>query len=149
MAHLDQLLHNRIIVSTFAAWVIAQGAKMFLFFRQNRRFDVRWVTETGGMPSAHSAGVAALAMSVGLTEGVGTTEFGIELVFALVTMFDAQGVRRAAGRQAVALNKIIEELYAQGEVSNQRVRELLGHTPVEVFVGGAMGALVAWTVCRW
>lgn len=149
MTSLDQLFQNRIILSTFAAWVIAQTAKMVLFFRQKRKFDVRWLTETGGMPSAHSAGVSALAMSVGLTDGVGTTAFGIALIFALVTMFDAQGVRRAAGRQAVALNQIIEELYAQGQVSNQRVRELLGHTPVEVVVGALTGALTAWAVCRW
>lgn len=148
MTSLDQFFQNRIIWSTFAAWVIAQTAKMVLFFRQKRRFDVRWLTETGGMPSAHSAGVSALAMSVGLADGVGTTAFGIALIFALVTMFDAQGVRRAAGRQAVALNQIIEELYAQGQVSNQRVRELLGHTPVEVVVGALIGALTAWTLCR-
>jgi len=87
-------------------------------------------------------------MGVGLNVGFATPLFAVALIFALVTMFDAQGVRRATGKQAVVLNHIIDELYARGQVNQQRVKELLGHTPVEVFVGGLLGCLVAIAVCR-
>ena len=95
------------------------------------------------MPSAHSAGVSALATSVGLSVGFHTAGFAVALIFALVTMFDAQGVRQAAGRQAMVLNKIIGELYSSGQISEQRLKELLGHTPIEVFVGCLIGCLMA------
>ena len=95
------------------------------------------------MPSAHSAGVSALATAVGLRMGFDTAGFAVALMFALVTMFDAQGVRRAAGRQAIVLNKIVDELSAGGPVSQERVKELLGHTPVEVIVGAVLGCLTA------
>ena len=91
------------------------------------------------MPSAHSAGVSALAIAVGREIGFHTPGFAVALIFALVTMFDAQGVRRSVGRQAIAMNKMIDELYLKGQVSQERLMELLGHTPIEVFVGAALG----------
>jgi len=100
------------------------------------------------MPSAHSAGVTALATGVGLEMGFHTAAFAVAVIFALVTMFDAQGVRRATGRQAIVLNKIIDELYAKGQVSEERVKEFLGHTPIEVVAGSAMGCLLALWLCR-
>ena len=103
---------------------------------------------TGGMPSAHSAGVAALAMGVGLEIGFHTAGFAVALIFALVTMFDAQGVRRSVGRQAITLNRIIDEVYMSGQVSEERMKEFLGHTPTEVFAGAAIGCLIALVMCR-
>jgi acid phosphatase family membrane protein YuiD len=148
MGIVHALLSNNVLVATLMAWVLAQSIKVALAMKRQRRFDVRWFLGTGGMPSAHSAGVAALAMGVGLNVGFATPLFAVALIFALVTMFDAQGVRRATGKQAVVLNHILDELYARGQVNQQRVKELLGHTPVEVFVGGLLGCLVAIAVCR-
>lgn len=95
------------------------------------------------MPSAHSAGVSALAVAVGCQVGFHTPGFALALIFALVTMFDAQGVRRAVGRQAIAMNQLIGELYVKGQVSQERLMELLGHTPIEVFAGAALGTVIA------
>lgn len=100
------------------------------------------------MPSAHSAGVGALATGVGLEMGFHTASFAVATIFALVTMFDAQGVRRAAGRQAAILNKIIDDMYTTGQVSEERLKELIGHTPVEVIVGAAIGCFLAMVICR-
>ena len=144
----SELLSNRVLWATSVSWVVCQSLKVLLAVRRRRHFDVRWFLGTGGMPSAHSAGVASLAMAVGLRAGFETALFAVALIFALVTMFDAQGVRRAAGRQAVVLNKIMDELYAQGQVNQQRVMELLGHTPVEVIVGGLLGCVIAVLVCQ-
>lgn len=148
MTRLAQLLQNQVLWCTFVAWIVAQGLKIFLAFRREGRFDSRWLLGTGGMPSAHSAGVTALATGVGLEMGFHTAGFAIATIFALVTMFDAQGVRRAAGRQAIALNKIIDEVYSSGQVSEERLKELVGHTPIEVIAGALIGCLLAILVCR-
>lgn len=143
-----QLFQNRVLGATLLGWLIAQSIKVAIAVRQKNRFDVRWFLGTGGMPSAHSAGVSALAMSVGFQMGFHTAAFAVALIFALVTMFDAQGVRRAAGKQAGVLNKMIDEIYAKGQVSQERLKELLGHTPIEVFVGSALGSLIAVLMYR-
>lgn len=148
MDFFSESFSNQVLWATLLAWVVAQTAKVTLAVRRRHRFDVRWFLGTGGMPSAHSAGVSALATAVGLQVGFETALFAVSLIFALVTMFDAQGVRRAAGRQAIALNKIVDELYARGQVSEERVKELLGHTPVEVLVGAMVGLVIAVLVCR-
>ena len=149
MTPLDQLLQNKVLGATLLGWVTAQTLKVLLSTRRKRFFDVRWFLGTGGMPSAHSAGVSALAMAVGLQLGFHTPAFAVALMFALVTMFDAQGVRMAAGRQAVALNQIIDDLYRKKPVSPEHLKELLGHTLVEVFVGSAVGSVVAVLAYRF
>lgn len=148
MTPLAELLQNKVLCTTLLGWVVGQGLKVALAARQHRRFDVRWFLGTGGMPSAHSSGVSALTMAVGFQLGFHTAVFAVALMFALVTMFDAQGVRRAAGRQAMALNRIVDDLYQKKPVSPERLKELLGHTPVEVFVGSALGCLIALLMYR-
>ena len=148
MTRFSQLLSNRVLLATMAGWVVAQTIKVMLAVRREHRFDFRWFLGTGGMPSAHSSGVAALAAGVGLQVGFHTALFAVSFVLAMVTMFDAQGVRRAAGRQAVALNKILDEVYIRGQVSEGRLKELLGHTPIEVFAGGILGIFLAVVICR-
>lgn len=148
MTLLAELSQNRVLWTTLLGWLVAQSVKVTIAVRQKNRFDVRWFLGTGGMPSAHSAGVSALAVAVGLQLGFDTAGFAVALIFALVTMFDAQGVRRAAGRQAIVLNKMIDEIYAKGQVSQERLKELLGHTPFEVFVGSALGSLIALLMYR-
>ncbi len=141
------LLQNRVLCATVLSWVVAQTIKVLLAVRRERRFDFRWLGGMGGMPSVHSAGVAALATGVGLEKGFESAAFAVALVFALVTMFDAQGVRRAAGKQAVILNKMVSEVYTRGQVSEERLKELIGHTPIEVLVGGVIGCLLAVWIC--
>lgn len=143
-----EFFQNKVLWATLAAWIVAQTLKVFLSIRQKHRFDVRWFLGTGGMPSAHSAGVSALAVAVGEQVGFHTPAFAVALMFALVTMFDAQGVRRAAGRQAVAFNRLLDELYFKGQVNQERLRELLGHTPVEVLVGAVLGCVIALLIYR-
>ena len=143
MSPFAQLFQNKVLWATLIAWVVAQTLKVLLAVHRKRRFDVRWFLGTGGMPSAHSAGVSALAVAVGRQIGFHTPGFAVALIFALVTMFDAQGVRRSVGRQAIALNKMLDELYVKGQVSQERLMELLGHTPIEVFVGAALGCGIA------
>jgi len=95
------------------------------------------------MPSSHAASVAALSTSVAIQEGFRSPLFGVTLYFSLVVMYDAAGLRRAAGRQAAILNRLIEEHLQHPERETQRLMELLGHTPFEVFVGAALGVLSA------
>ncbi len=131
------------------AWVIAQSIKVIRNTLQRRRFRVRWLVDTGGMPSSHSSGTAAVATVVGFYSGFGSVLFLFALVFALVTMFDAASVRRSVGKQAIIMNKLVDEFYAEGRFSESRLREFLGHTPVEVLVGAALGIAVAFLICAW
>jgi len=144
----SQFLQNSVVWATLAAWLVAQTSKVLLSGFKTRRFDFRWFIGTGGMPSSHSAGGVALATGVGLQSGFHTAAFAIAFCFALIVMFDAQGVRRAAGHQAMILNKMMDEVYAKGEVSEDRLRELVGHTPFEVIVGALLGCLIAMGICR-
>jgi len=121
-----QLWQNHILKVTLFAWGFAQTLKVALGVLRTKRFDFRWFIGTGGMPSAHAAGSSALAVVVGM-----------------VTMFDAQGVRRAAGTQASILNKVLDDIYWRGRIEGDRLKELIGHTPVEVFAGSIMGILLA------
>ena len=106
-------------------------------------WNLRRFVETGGMPSSHSAAVAALTTAVGLQEGFTTTIFGVTLYFSLIVMYDAAGLRRAAGRQATVLNRLIERHFQHPEGDTQKLMELLGHTPFEVFIGASLGVFSA------
>lgn len=134
---------NPTIWSAFVAWLIAQAAKMACFFVRTRKINFAYFVSTGGMPSAHAAFVSALATSVGLRVGTADPLFAVTCAFALVVMFDAQSVRRAAGLQASVLNKIIDELFKTRRVAEGRLVELLGHTRLEVFLGMLAGFFVA------
>lgn len=120
----------------------AQLLKAFLFTIQRRRFDFRWLITTGGMPSSHSASVMALSTLVGLREGWGSPLFGVTLYFSVIVMYDAAGLRRAAGKQAAILNRIVEELSETHAVPQERLMELLGHTPMEVLAGAVLGVVI-------
>ena len=108
-------------------------------FLRTRRWNLRRFVETGGMPSSHAASVAALSTIVALQQGVRSPLFGVTLYFSLIVMYDAAGLRRAAGRQAVILNQLIEEHFEHPAAGTQRLMELLGHTPLEVLVGALIG----------
>ncbi len=132
-----------ILFTTFIAWFIAQSLKVILGIFREKRFDFRWFVGTGGMPSSHAAAVSALTTAVGLHTGFSSPSFYIALVFTIVVLFDAQGVRRASGEQAEILNKILDDIYWKKRIQEERLRELIGHTPIEVFAGALLGVLAA------
>ena len=124
---------------------ITQVFKCLLHLLIKRKFDLRMFTTTGGMPSSHSSGVISLATSVGLISGFSSTTFAVALGYALVVMYDAAGVRRAAGKQAACLNRIIMDVYKQDlQEAGGKLKELLGHTPMQVFVGAIVGIFYAY-----
>jgi acid phosphatase family membrane protein YuiD len=133
--------------SVFSSWFLAQLLKVVLGGTQKKKYDFRWLFDTGGMPSAHSATVASLSTATGLYYGFNTIPFLIALTFSLITMFDAAGVRRHFGIQARILNEMMNDFYTKGAVPERRVKELLGHTPVEVLVGAVTGVIVALICC--
>ena len=134
---------NKIFLTTLSAWLIAQTIKVILGVIREKKFDFRWFVGTGGMPSSHAAGAACLAAAVGLEYGFDSVSFALGATFAVVVMFDAQGVRRATGRQARILNKITEDIYWRGRIEENRLRELVGHTPVQVIAGFILGVIIA------
>ncbi len=137
------IYENKILLITLAAWFIAQSIKVLLGVIREKRFNFRWFIGTGGMPSSHAAGATALAISCGLYLGFDSVAFALAAVFALVTMFDAQGVRRSTGEQAEILNKIMDDIYWRGKIEPIRLKELIGHTPIQVFIGAIIGLLIA------
>jgi|SRR3989338_3839714 len=138
-----QIISNKIFVTTLSAWVIAQTVKVTIGVIREKRFDFRWFVGTGGMPSSHAAGASCLATAIGLEYGFNSVYFALAAAFAIVVMFDAQGVRRASGKQARILNKVMEDIYWQGRIQENRLRELIGHTPVEVIAGFLLGIIIA------
>ena len=134
---------NPVFLSWLLACVVAQCIKISLGVLRLRRFDFRWLFGTGGMPSTHAAGVTALSLTVGYESGFNSPLFAIAVAFTVITLFDAQGVRRWSGRQAQVLNKIMEDMYFKRRIHEQRVKELLGHTPVEVLAGMGVGIATA------
>ncbi len=138
-----QFFKNKILITTICAWLIAQTIKVIIGVFREKKFDFRWFVGTGGMPSSHAAGASCLAMACGLDYGFDSASFAIASSFALVVMFDAQGVRRATGRQARILNKITEDIYWKGRIKENQLRELIGHTPVEVIMGFLLGIIIA------
>lgn len=110
---------------------------------RHRRVDLRRLATSGGMPSSHTALVLSLTTVIGSKRGLNSPEFAISAIFSVVVMYDATGVRRAAGRQAQVLNRIIDDLFHREGLREERLRELIGHTPVEVIAGALLGILVA------
>lgn len=139
----SQLGRNQVVFAAFIAWLMAQCIKVFLGLVRTRKFDFRWLARSGGMPSSHVALAMCLAASLGFYYGFNSGLFALALGFAVITMFDAQGVRRHSGRQAVILNKIIEDIYEHKGVQENRLKEFVGHTPVEVYAGAVLGIIIA------
>ncbi|KAJ4710898.1 Acid phosphatase/vanadium-dependent haloperoxidase-related protein [Melia azedarach] len=135
---------NYPLISAIVAFAIAQSTKFFTSWYKERRWDLKQLVGSGGMPSSHSATVTALAVAVGFQEGFGGALFATALVLACVVMYDATGVRLQAGRQAEVLNQIVYELPAEHPLAESRpLRELLGHTPPQVIAGGLLGIVTA------
>ncbi len=146
---IKELLENRIFITTVIAWVVVQTIKVTTAAIIKKRFDFRWLIGTGGMPSAHAAGATAMAIAAGIDLGFNSPIFTLAIVFALVTMFDAQGVRRSAGKQAEILNKIMDDMYWKGRIEEKRLAEFLGHTPFQVIIGACFGVGIALSCYAW
>lgn len=124
---------------------LAQVLKLFTFAFVDKKFNFKIFTTTGGMPSAHSAGVMGVTTTVGLLEGFTSVVFAVSLAFAMVTMYDAAGLRRAAGKTAACLNRMMDDFYKHDvQAIGGKLKELLGHTPFEVFVGAALGIVYSY-----
>ena len=140
-------LYNPYILIPLAVWVITQLAKFLLAaIKSNNHFDLRYLYASGGMPSAHSAVVCSLAMTALLRSGLTSPIFGLSAVFAAIVMYDSFGVRRAAGEQAAAINAILDTMTKQPlgfSHPGERLREILGHKPLEVTVGAISGIVLA------
>ena len=135
--------HNRLFWHWLTACLIAQTLKVIIGYFREHRFNFKWLIGTGGMPSSHAAGVAALSTAVGNQFGFDSALFAVALVFTLITLFDAQGVRRSSGRQARILNRMVEDMTLHRPIEEARLNELLGHTPIEVLAGVGVGILTS------
>lgn len=140
----NELMANRILWISMFAWALAQILKVIFLFVFQKKIDFSRLISAGGMPSSHSALVMSMAALIGLEHGFNTTYFSMMSVFALVVMYDATGVRQAAGKQAKILNRIMDEYFTSHELKEEHLKELIGHTPFQVFVGGILGLVVAF-----
>ena len=141
------IVGNKVIQAAFFAWLAAQLIKVFLTLAISKRFDSSRVLGSGGMPSSHAAMACAMLTAVGYREGVSSTLFALAFCFAGVVMYDAAGVRRSTGRNAAVINRLIEDLTSNGfNFTEERLKELVGHTPVQVFAGALLGILIGTLV---
>lgn len=140
---LEQLMNNRPLWISVLAFATAQLIKIILALFKSQKISRKQIMASGGMPSSHSAFVCAMSISVGKTVGFDTPLFCVAAVISLIVMYDAAGVRRSAGEQAVLVNIIIEKIEEAGIVVDERLKEFLGHRPVEVAAGAILGIGIA------
>jgi uncharacterized protein len=133
------LFDNRVLIAAFLAWALAQISKIFYELIRQRKLVISRLVSSGGMPSSHSALVTGMATATGRELGVVSPIFAIAVVLASIVLYDAAGVRRAVSIQARILNQMIEEAFQGSPMAEKRLRELIGHTPVQVFVGALLG----------
>lgn len=146
MEWLNLLLSNRTVVIPFILWFAVQIFKTLTDLIRYKKFDVKRIMGAGGMPSSHSAVVCSVATCIGFEYGIDSGIFALAVAFAFIVMYDAAGVRRAAGKQARLLNKIVETPGLSSVQVQEKLVEVLGHTPLQVFVGAAIGIAVGLLV---
>ena len=140
---LSDILSNRVLLCAAFSWLVAQGVKVLLTLWMEKRLDWRRCFGMGGMPSAHSAFVFSLALMTGLKEGFGTTAFAIAFALMVIVIYDAMGVRAETGKQGAVLNRILREVLVEGQpITEQKLKELVGHTPLEVCGGVVVGIIM-------
>lgn len=140
-----ELFANKVIIIPAVSWAVAQVLKTVLILVREKRLDFHLLFSSGGMPSAHSAVVGALAAAVAMLQGVGSAAFGISAILAIIVMYDAAGLRQSVGQQAEVLNRIIEELRFNRITELERdLKEFIGHTLFQVIIGAIIGILIAW-----
>ena len=138
-----EILGNRVIQAAALAWAVAQALKVMLTLAISRRCDKSRVLGSGGMPSSHSALVCALTTTVGIREGCASSMFALACCFAGIVMYDAAGVRRSTGKNAAVINQLMDMLSGNGYTFDEkRLKELVGHTPIQVLAGALLGTLI-------
>lgn len=143
MAQLEQLLNNDMLRVAIISWIVAQVLKVFISLIYEKKLDLSRVLASGGMPSSHTAFVMALTVSIGQTQGYETPLFATVAVLSFIVMYDAANVRLEAGKQAAILNKLIETLEDPTLNAEKKLKELLGHTPLQVLAGAILGIGIA------
>lgn len=141
----SELLSNELLMSALVGWTVAQVLKTLIDFWINKDFSPERLVGSGGMPSSHSSTVCGLTTSAGICHGVGSFQFAICFILASVVMYDAIGVRQETGKQAKLLNLIMEQdLFKMNkEQTQKKLKEFVGHTPLQVFAGAVLGILLA------
>ena len=137
-----EIFTNKFIYVPFILWTLIQTYKVIHDLIKTKKFNFKRIMGAGGMPSSHSAVVTSVATLAGRIEGFDSSIFGISVIFAFIVMYDAAGVRRAAGKQAKLLNKIVDTPGISGVQVSEKLVEVLGHTPIQVFVGAIIGIIV-------
>lgn len=141
---IDGILVNHVVICSLIGWFFAQALKIPLYYRVEHKWEWNRFIGSGGMPSSHTAMVVSLAIIVGALEGFDTALFGICVVLASIVMYDATGVRRETGTQATVINQILKDVLINGKrISDEELKELVGHTPFEVLGGFLVGTLTA------
>lgn len=148
MSFWERIFGNEVLISAVAGWTVAQVLKTLIDFLLNRNFSPERLVGSGGMPSSHSATVCALTAGAAIRYGVESFEFAISFILASVVMYDAIGVRQETGKQAKLLNLIMEQdlFHLDNEQFQKRLKEFVGHTPLQVFAGAVLGILVAFVM---
>ena len=145
MDNLRHIVDNQVLVVALLACVIAQSLKVVVELARSQTLNLRVLVESGGMPSSHSALVTALATGIGQVVGWDSIEFAMATIFAVIVMYDAAGVRQAAGKHAQVINQIVAEFFQEGHpFGDAKLKELLGHTPLQVVMGGIVGVIIAF-----
>ena len=143
MNFFSQILHNQILLTAIVSWALAQLIKIGIELIRTHRINWQLIFATGGMPSSHSSLVVALATATGLRQGFDSPLFAIATVLAFVVLYDAQGIRRQAGNQARIINRMLQNVENAGIKVDKNLKELLGHTPIQVMGGTILGIIVA------
>lgn len=144
MHNLIEILSNRILLCALTGWFVAQVLKIPTYWLVEKKLDWRRLFGSGGMPSSHTAFVVALTIMVGAMEGFDTAVFAVSFTLAAIVMYDATGVRRETGTQAQVINEILRQVFINGKpISDDDLKELVGHTPLEVAAGAILGILSA------
>jgi len=143
MFFFSEIALNHALWVGILAWFLAQTLKIVFEFFRSKRVRLALIMSSGGMPSSHSAMSTAVTTSIGLIEGFGSPLFAVGAIFSMIVMYDASGVRRAAGKHAKAINELISYLENSGIVLEKKLKEMLGHTPLEVLAGGLLGVVLA------
>ncbi len=144
MAPITGLLNNHVLFIILLGWFVAQALKIPIYRIVEHKWDFSRFHGSGGMPSSHSSMVTAGAVAIGVLEGFHTPIFALAVAFAMIVMYDAAGVRRETGTQAAVINQILKDVLINGkQISDEELKELVGHTPLEVACGAVLGAIVS------
>ena len=144
MVFVHSIFGNYVLFCSILGWLCASSAKVVVLLVREKRLELKKFFSSGGMPSSHSATVSSLATAVAKTDGLGSTVFAISFMFAFIVMYDASGVRRAAGEQAKILNRLVDNFSENKPMyMKKNLKEIIGHTPLEVIVGALLGILIA------